>query len=381
MIGRRTSARSGGRRVAGFLLASLTATCGAPPAPPELFRVAFGGAPGGAFLGAWVSPVEASAYLCGGYVGVDPARVPAGGAGRLVSYRDGRFTTLCRTPEVLWWVIGVGGAAFAVGEGGAVVRYTPTRGCEPLEIGGDWPAGRPTFWGVWGASEDDLYLVGGSAMPTGPRGVLLHYDGVRFERLPVPSAAQEANLYKVAHGLGRTIVVGASGIVFSRADGATAWEMDAVPVPERDGNLFTVSCAPDGAACAAVGGAESGRALLRTGAGWAPVSLSETLPGLNGVWVENERSLYMVGRLGLTLRYGGPGAITGTRLLAGDTLHAVAGSAHLVLAVGGEIGNTDPAQRGTVLVRGASEERFFLDGRAYAATPGGRPAFGGPTGQ
>ncbi len=65
----------------------------------------------------------------------------------------------------------------------------------------------------------------------------------------------------------------------------------------------------------------------------------------------------MVGRHGLTLRYGGPGAITGTRLLAG------------------EIGNTDPTQRG------ASEERFFFDGRAYAATPDGRPVFGGPTGQ
>jgi hypothetical protein len=189
------------------------------------------------------------------------------------------------------------------------------------------------------------------------------------------------NLYKVAHGLGRTIVVGASGAVFSRTDGATGWEIDAVPSRDRDDNLFTVACAPDGAVCASVGGAETGRALLRTGAGWSALPLSDGLPGLNGVWVENERSLFMVGRNGVTLRYSGPGAITGTRLLTGDTFHAVAGSDHLVLAVGGEIGNTDPAQRGTILVRGASEERFFLDGRAYASTPTGRPAFGGPTGQ
>ncbi|MBK6529807.1 MAG: hypothetical protein IPF99_09440 [Deltaproteobacteria bacterium] len=381
MITRTSSARSRGRRIAGCLVASLAADCGSTPVEPSLFRVAVGGAPGGAFLGVWVSPTEASAYLCGGYVGVDPTRVPSGGAGRLVGYREGRFTTLCRTPNVLWWVFSVEGAAFAVGEGGAVLRYTAARGCEPLEVGGDWPEGPPTFWGVWGRGANDLYLVGGSAAPTGPRGVLLHYDGARFERLAVPAAAAEVNLYKVAHGLGRTIVVGASGAVFSRTDGATGWEIDAVPSRDRDDNLFTVACAPDGAVCASVGGAETGRALLRTGAGWSALPLSDGLPGLNGVWVENERSLFMVGRNGVTLRYSGPGAITGTRLLTGDTFHAVAGSDHLVLAVGGEIGNTDPAQRGTILVRGASEERFFLDGRAYASTPTGRPAFGGPTGQ
>ena len=110
MITRTSSARSRGRRIAGCLVASLAADCGSTPVEPSLFRVAVGGAPGGAFLGVWVSPTEASAYLCGGYVGVDPTRVPSGGAGRLVGYREGRFTTLCRTPNVLWWVFSVEGA-------------------------------------------------------------------------------------------------------------------------------------------------------------------------------------------------------------------------------------------------------------------------------
>jgi hypothetical protein len=52
-----------------------------------------------------------------------------------------------------------------------------------------------------------------------------------------------------------------------------------------------------------------------------------------------------------------------------------------VLAVGGEIGNVQPNQRGTVLVRGASEEHFPLDGRVYEAARDGRPSLGGPTGQ
>lgn len=373
------------RRRAGLaacLATSLAAGCGpAPAAAPALFRVAVSGAPGGAFLGVWVEPAGDAAYLCGGYVGVDPARVPPGGAGRLVRYEGGRFTTLCRTPGVLWWAFGVGGAVFAAGEGGRVLRYTPAQGCEALALGGDWPAGPPTLWGVWGPSATDLYLVGGSAAPTGPRGVLLHYDGARFERLPVPTTAADVNLYKVAHGLGRVFVVGAAGTVLSRADGAVAWEADAVPDLGEDGNLFTVACARDDARCVAVGGTSTGRALLRTGTGWTVLPLPEGLPGLNGAWPDREGGVFVVGRNGIALRASGSGAISGTRLLTGDTFHAVAGNGEIVLAVGGEIGNAGPDQRGTILARGASAEHFFLDGRTYEADRSGRPAFGGPAGQ
>jgi len=369
------------RRLLAALVAALATHCGPTPVASNLFRVAINGAPGGALLGVWVSPIDASAYVCGGYVGVDPARVPAGGAGRLLGYQNGRFTTPCRTPSVLWWVFSTEGVVFAVGEGGAVLRYTLSRGCEALELGGDWSTGPPTFWGVWGPSANDLYLVGGSALPTGPKGVLLHYDGVRFERLAVPSAAREVNLYKVSHGVGRTIVVGASGTVISRADGEAAWQVDEVPGLSPGDTLFTVACTRDETACAAVGGAGTGRALLRTNTGWTLVPLPDGLPGLNGVWPENDRSLYLVGRDGRAFRYASPSSVTGTRWLTGDTFHAVAGNDEIVLAVGGEIGNVQPNQRGTVLVRGASEEHFPLDGRVYEAARDGRPSLGGPTGQ
>ncbi|TAK33311.1 MAG: hypothetical protein EPO40_00555 [Myxococcaceae bacterium] len=366
--------------------ATLAGACaGAPDGAPtgaDIFRVAVSGAPGGAFLSAWVPPMGGPSYVVGGYVAVDPAEVPAGAAGRLVRYADGAFTTVCRTPRTLWWVQGIGDAVWASGEDGIVLRYTPAdQRCATLDLGGSWPDGLPTLWGLWGSRGDDVYLVGGSARPGGPRGVLLRFDGEGFSRVEVPEAARDVNLYKIGRDRDRIYVVGARATLLMRDDAGGAWSSVVPAGLGADDALFTVSCARAGSLCAAVGGAGGGRILLRTGFTWEVRPESDGLPGLNGVWVEHDESAFIVGQQGTTLHFNGRGFYRPPRALTTDTLHAVAGNGALVIAVGGEIGNASADQRGTILVRGDASASYALDGVVYRATGEVRPRLGDARGQ
>ena len=59
-----------------------------------------------------------------------------------------------------------------------VVRYRAgATGCETLTVDAVYTQGAPTFWGISAAAADDVWFVGGSALPDGPRGVVVHYDG------------------------------------------------------------------------------------------------------------------------------------------------------------------------------------------------------------
>jgi hypothetical protein len=367
-------------------LAALCCGCtGADPSAPEgtdLFQIAFTEAPGGALLSVWVPPQGRRAYLVGGYVAVEPLATPDGLAGRLVGYEGGDFRTLCRTRTVLWWVQGIGAALWACGDDGAVLRYDPAAGrCEEVPLTGAWPAGRPTLWGLWGEREDEIYFVGGSPRPDGPRGVLLRYDGRAFLAVSVPEVAREVNLYKLARARDRTYVVGARDLVLVRDDGAETWRADPVPTILGAPTLFTASCARTGTLCAAVGGLSSARLLLRPGFNWVAGALPEELPGLNGVWVEHDASVFLVGQQGTTMHFNGRGYYLPPRALTPDALHAVGGNSEVVFAVGGEIGNARPDQRGTVLVRGEVRASYTLDGRSYRASGAPRPRLGDARGQ
>ena len=71
--------------------AAFSLACGPDDPPensPDLFRVAVSGLAGGSLLSVYGDARTGRAYLAGGYVGVDPARVP-GRAGRLVRYCGG----------------------------------------------------------------------------------------------------------------------------------------------------------------------------------------------------------------------------------------------------------------------------------------------------
>jgi len=350
------------------------------------FRAAIMGAPGGSFLSVWGAARTRRAYLTGGFVGVDPAVVPRGAAGRLVEYRwPGRFITRCTTDRALWWVSGVEGATgaielWAVGDGGRVVRVRDDR-CEPVATGLPTPDGEPTYWGVLARAPDDVWIVGGSARPDGPRGVLLHGDGTSWRQERLPEAARAENLYKIAADGDTLYVVGSGGLVLRRDVRSGEWERLDVAVATSDDRLFTVSCA--GGACFAVGGSGAGLVLTGGVGGWnALASVGDAsldaLPGLSGVWARGADDVLLVGANGATLHLGGGGLRGPGRPLTAATLHGVGGFDDVALAVGGELSNATASQRGVILVLGDPEPDITLDGRLYTAgaVQGSRPGGG-----
>ncbi|HET6481200.1 MAG TPA: hypothetical protein VFG35_14345, partial [Actinoplanes sp.] len=145
--------------------------------------------------------------------------------------------------EQLWWVHGFpGGPVYVCGENGAVARWDGTA-WEKLDSG----APGTVFYGVWGATPEDVWLVGGPT-PTPATGVeregdvVLHYDGSAFERqqiqvlLDKPASAQK-NLFKVWGADADTVfIVGSSGLAL-HYDGTT-WEKHETPAVGQA--LFTV---------------------------------------------------------------------------------------------------------------------------------------------
>jgi len=354
----------------------------------DLFQLAIDEAPGGALLSAWVDQdggADSIAYVAGGYVAVPRVDVADGNLGRLLRYEAGAFVTVCRTPQVLWWVQGgLDGTVVAAGQDGIVLRYREDDGsCDVSYVDGDWPSGLPTLWGLYGTHANDVRFVGGSVAPDGPKGVILHWDGTTYVREPVPPGA-ELNLFKIAQAEDRLYVVGDGGTILRRFDtGAGDWLADP-PVPLGvDSTLFTISCASTGISCVAVGGRSAGSVVISDGVGgWRRNAQLSAPPGLNGVAVESSASVYIVGERGQTLHYNGTGFYEPPRALTTNPLHGVASNTYLTIAVGGEIGNATVDQRGTILVRGiSSRAEYTLDGRVFEASGAPRRALGDSDGQ
>ena len=367
--------------IAALSLALAACTSDVDPGGPDIFQLAVDEAPGGALLSVWVSPDSDVAYLVGGYVGVPPEAVPGGMLGRLVRYENGAFETICTTPRVLWWVQGGLDGVVASGDDGTVVRYRDGGACEVTQVDGDWPAGRPTLWGLFGTAANDVRFVGGAVESAGPKGVILHWDGAGYAREVVPPDAATLNLFKITRALDRAYVVGEGGAILELVDGGSAWSRVASPSLGADSTLFTVSCARSGAVCAAVGGRSRGSILFRSGFSWSHNEELSLLPGLNGVYVEHDASIFAVGQYGETLHFNGVTFYEPSVPITSNPLHGVAGNGSLFLAVGGEIGNPTADQRATILVRGANRAEYTLDGSTFRASGSVRPRLGDGRGQ
>jgi len=95
----------------------------------------------------------------------------------------------------LWWVFGVGDSRYFVGESGLFLRHqVGTEIFERIETGT-----QATLYGVWGASEDILWLVGGFVSPENGEGVLLKMeDGLVRSVTDLPkSVSPTAAFFKV----------------------------------------------------------------------------------------------------------------------------------------------------------------------------------------
>lgn len=158
---------------------------GAPEAEAGLRAVSLDEAP--LFLSAWSSPNEAGAseiWLAGGSPAVGGVIARGGDALEYAPIPPG---------PPLWWIWGTGDRIWAVGEGSRILtRRDGEWRREPVDL-----PDTAVLWGIWGSSATDLWAVGGSPRPDGPKGILLHSAGdgvwtrVMDEALPTTS-----NLFK-----------------------------------------------------------------------------------------------------------------------------------------------------------------------------------------
>lgn len=230
----------------------------------------------GALMSVW-GPSPDELYVVGGQ--------PQPGGGRVLAGHDDSWTSepLPDGVAMLNWVYGVEGSVWSVGTGGAIVRRQADAWvAEPS------PTDR-VLWGLWGASADELWAVGGDGVADTP--VLLRRDGATDEWTSVelpPLGVDARALFKV---WGRTAndvwIVGDAGATL-HFDG-TSWTAH----PDLDGIDLISVWGSDSDGVIAVGGRASGRVDRLVGAEWSGETFS--VPGLNGVWVDPEAGATTVG--------------------------------------------------------------------------------------
>lgn len=245
---------------------------------------------------------------------------------------------------LLNWVYGFSADdVFMVGNDGRSFHYD---GTELSEI--ETPT-QSRLWGVWGATRDDLYAVGGNGR-TGDLPVLLHYDGVAWSALAYPEL-ERANVrafFKVwGSSANDVIVVGQRGVIL-RYDGST-WQEFGAGTGE---DLISVwGTGPD--RVVAVGSRTNGVIATWDGTEWRSGSLSP-MPGLNGVWTGDGNTVHVVGVFGTVARIDfDTFAVEEDVVDVDHDFHAIFGDGESLTAVGGNLaaGLNAPVYNGTVFDR------------------------------
>jgi hypothetical protein len=300
-----------------------------PPVTLEWNTVVEGYAPGAIFSG-WAG-------------GPDDVWLVGGERGRSVVLHYDGTAWESRDPglnEQLWWVHGFpDGTVYVCGDHGAVARWNGSA-WEPLDSG----APGTVFYGVWGATPDDIWLVGGPTRTpvTGvePEGdVVLRFDGSAFQREEIPAligkpASAQKDLFKVwGASADQVFIVGSVGQAL-HYDG-TSWEKVPTPVV---GALFTVSgrSATD---VYAVGG-EGGAFLIHwDGTAWNEIDLPVGAPPtIQGVWTAPGEPVYVGGWYGFTAALTPGGTWTVANTATQLAYHSVLGDGNgSVWATGGDI--------------------------------------------
>ncbi len=263
----------------------------------------------GALMSVW-GPSPAELFVVGGQ--------PEPGGGVILRGADERWAAEALPAEtsMLNWVYGVDGEVWSVGIGGAIVRRE----------GAAWvaePSGTDrVLWGLWGASADELWAVGGDGVGDAP--VLLRRDAELGEWAPVelPELGVDAHALFKIWGL-------AAADVWAVGDAGAAVHWDGASwtaVPDPDGVDLISVWGSDAEGLIAVGGRASARVDRLIDGAWVGETLA--LPGLNGVWVDPEAGATAVGVQGTIYRIGAGGfelseEVSGTAMV----LHAVFGFA------------------------------------------------------
>lgn len=239
----------------------------------------------GMAMSVW-GPSAAEAMVAGGQQGDGPSR------GFVLRRTAGGWEpdALPEGTPMLDWIGRAGDDVWAVGLGGTALRRE----------GDAWiahPTGTTvTLWGVWGAAPDDVWAVGGDGVGEAP--TLLRWDGASWSSVPLPVLPRGAHgLFKVwGTDAAHVYVAGDDGVLLHRV--GEAWEA-----------TVTDSLAPfialwgrgggdmgDMVEVVAVGGRSNARIARWDGAAWEVATLEPA--GLNGVWVADDGTATLVGRLG-----------------------------------------------------------------------------------
>ncbi len=233
---------------------------------------------------------------------------------------------------------------FVVGNEGTVLHFdgaTWTRQATPT---------KQPLWGVWGASNTDLWAVGGDGQPMSA--TLLHFDGSAWTTEIVPPL-QKQRVGQFLKVWGRSAddvyVVGQRGVVLHRTQGA--WREELVGASDDLVSIWGV----DGL-IVAVGGRSNGIVSTFNGTLWSTTNLAP-LPGLNGVWLRTKTSACVagaqgtLGRLDLSTLEFTPEIVATT-----DDLHSCFGIGSTLIAVGGNLESANPpVYRGVAVQRPLAE--------------------------
>jgi hypothetical protein len=269
---------------------------------------------------------DSDVYLVGG-------SGPTGSVVAEARHFDGTTWERLTTPPVdadLWWVYGFdGGPVFMAGENGVILRYDPSSTTfmqmTTPSVG--------TVFGIWGASPDDMWAVGGNG--NGANAFAWHLVGGQWTDVTLDPSLSNESLWKV-FGRSATDVwmVGTSGIAL-HFDGST---LGAPMFASNQGeSLFTVHA--DDQKVVAVGGLASPIIVENDGSGWRDVSPKQG-NGLVGVCL-SPHGEYVVGQAGGIYKNAGadndwPAIKTGVS--SGEPFHAVwVSPTGEVWAVGGNV--------------------------------------------
>lgn len=215
------------------------------------------------------------------------------GTGPLVFHHDGESLTRVETGQTqgsLWWVFGFSdGPVFMGGEGGVILRY------EEGEFTPTETPGTQTVFGIWGASPNDLWAVGGESDTSG--GFAWRNDGSdTWAAEPTVSStiAAGAAIWKAYGRSADDVWLVGSGV-------SLYW--DGEELTEGDtgvgASLFTVHASEQ--RFAAVGGLATGVIVENSGSGWTNVTPQSAPSGLSGVALSGADGGYAVGVFGTVL--------------------------------------------------------------------------------
>jgi hypothetical protein len=191
--------------------------------------------------------------------------------------------------ETFWWTHGTSNRdVWLVGENGRIAHWN---GATFVEHTSGTTA---TLYGVWAAAPNDVWAVGGTPEggPSQPNDVVLHFDGGSWSPSPPPQALGRAFFKVWGASADNLYVVGEAATIWHRT--GSTWALESNPAKT---NLTTVAgCSPS--EVYAVGG----RSVLRSdGATWTGVDVALS-NDVSGVACASPGNVVIVGSGGLKQR-------------------------------------------------------------------------------